>query len=604
MRIRNSFKSNALVIWTIRAVSAFAVLLPVILALLYVHRFGVNVVYHDQWGQLPLFGELFSGNLGFSDLFAQHGDHRIFFPRIVMLLLGVATAYNTVAEMYFMQACAIVTLIVFWLAFRDGNRYRLLLFVPIAFLLFSLRQYFSMLQGIQIVVTITQTAAVLAFYCLYLSQQDRFRKVAFPAAVASATIASFSFLQGLFVWPAGLIQLIITPMQRSTKRVLIGVWTLIGVAEWFLYFFSYTSAGDRSKTYFLLHPVEAAKYVFTLAGGSLLWRADIALIAGVVILGLAAAALIIVYRRRELGDYVFWIAVLCFALGFIFAAMVGRVELGGFQQAIASRYVNFTILLPISVYAIIAKLTLKRTSMVVVGMLAGISLLILLSLPRSYEKGIDEGTAIRESRQLDAMALATYEDRAQPDTLLAMLLEPWRPANKGQYTLAQITSRVNIRAKLLEQRAQLLDRLDYNVFAQPSLYQNPLLSELSSIDSTTLSNIDRVDGKLANENVFIAKKKVVVEITGWAVDQQAKKTAGGVYAEVDGNMYPALYGQPEERVAERFDTPAYTQSGFTARIPVLQLKPGTHDISLIILSHDEEAYYKVPQAATITVKKR
>lgn len=521
-----------------------------------------------------------------------------------MLLLGVATAYNTMAEMYFMQACAIVTLIVFWLAFRDGNRYRLLFCVPIAFMVFSLRQYFSMLQGIQIVVTIAQTSAVLAFYCLYLSKQDRFRKFAFPVALASATVASFSFLQGLFVWPAGLIQLIITPMQRSTKRILVGVWTLIGVAEWFLYFFSYTSAGGRSKTYFLLHPIEAVKHVFTLAGGSLLWQVETALIAGVVILGLAAISLLMVYRRRELGEHVFWIGVLTFALGFIFAAMVGRVELG-FQQGIASRYVNFSILLPISVYAIIAKLALKRASMPVVSMLIGISLLIVLSIPNSYERGVDEGLALKEERKMDAMVLATYQDRAQPDTLLAMLLEPWRPADKGEYTLAQIKNRIEGRARLLEQRTQLLDRLDYNVFAgSSSSNQIPPPSELSSIDSTTLSNIDRIDGRLANETVVIAKRKVVVSVTGWAVDQRAKEAAGGVYVEVDGSIFPASYGSTEERVAEKFSAPDYAQSGFTARVPVLKLDPGKHELSLIVLTHDKQAYYTIPEAANIVVKNR
>jgi hypothetical protein len=59
--------------------------------------------------------------------------------------------------------------------------------------------------------------------------------------------------------------------------------------------------------------------------------------------------LFLIYSGDRLGDYSFWIAVLSFVALFMLAATVGRVEFG-VQQAITSRYVNFTILLPISVY--------------------------------------------------------------------------------------------------------------------------------------------------------------------------------------------------------------------------------------------------------------
>src|SRR5947209_20106535 len=89
------------------------ILLPVALGFFFVHLFGVNVVFADQWlAIVPLFDKLSTGTLGVSDLFAQHLEHRIFFPRVATLLLAGITKYNTVAEMYLIQICLLLTLIV------------------------------------------------------------------------------------------------------------------------------------------------------------------------------------------------------------------------------------------------------------------------------------------------------------------------------------------------------------------------------------------------------------------------------------------------------------------------------------------------------------
>jgi hypothetical protein len=94
---RKNLATNA-----IKALAYLLILLPAALGFLYVYLFGVNVVFGDQWFIVPLFDKLFAGELTISDLFAQHLEHRMFFPRIAMLLLGVATEYNNRAEMYLM----------------------------------------------------------------------------------------------------------------------------------------------------------------------------------------------------------------------------------------------------------------------------------------------------------------------------------------------------------------------------------------------------------------------------------------------------------------------------------------------------------------------
>jgi len=186
-------------------VSWFFVLIPAALPYLYVRAFGVNVVFADAWDMVLVFRKFSSGRLTFADFYAQHNEHRMFFPRVAELLLGLLTRYNNVAEMYVVVSSFLITAAVLLVAFRREIGLPLIFFVPVALLIFSFRQYENMLFGFQINFAFTQTFGVLALYLLYSSSRDNFRAYAFAAALGSATIASFSTAQGLLVWPAGLL---------------------------------------------------------------------------------------------------------------------------------------------------------------------------------------------------------------------------------------------------------------------------------------------------------------------------------------------------------------------------------------------------------------
>jgi len=87
----------------IRFVGYLLILLPAALGFLYVRAFGVSVVQRDAWSMVPLFDKWSAGTLQISDFFVQHFEHRSAFPEVAMLLLGIATKYDNVAEMYVIQ---------------------------------------------------------------------------------------------------------------------------------------------------------------------------------------------------------------------------------------------------------------------------------------------------------------------------------------------------------------------------------------------------------------------------------------------------------------------------------------------------------------------
>ena len=418
------------------------IFLPVGLGFLYVRLYGVNVVYGDQWRIAQLFGKLYSGKLDFADLWQPLNGHRILLPRVVMLLLGHFTKWNNVAEMYATQALLLIVLVILLLAFRRdvGSGPKLLLFVPVAFLVFSFRQAEIMLMGLLMQFALVLVFAVLSFHFLHLLRERRVGKFAFPAALISATLASLSSAQGLLVWPAGLVQLLVGPAERQAKLYLGGIWSFVGTAEWVFYFLNYQARERAGEA--IAGELYYPRFFLTLMGSSLSWWPGPALAIGLLLLGLVATALLLVKRDGKLAEHSFFVALMLFAFLVLLAITVERAE-RGIEQAHVSRYTTYSILGVVGLYGMLAKLYLERGSRVATVAFGALLACVLLSLPVAYTEGIQAGYATEVFREKAARVLATYE--FQPDIALRSLYG---------------------NPEVVKKRAHLLERLGYNVFSE------------------------------------------------------------------------------------------------------------------------------------------
>jgi hypothetical protein len=425
-----------------KLLSYLLIFLPAALSFLYVRSFGVDVPFGDTWTMVPLFDKLSSGTLSMLDLWHQHFEHRVFFPRIAMLLLGTATGFDNVAIMYLIQVCFLITLIVLLLAFKDSVGEKLFLFVPISFLVFSLGQYWNMLVAWSLTFVFVQVFGVLAFYLLYVSSRTNPRRPAFSAALVSASVASFSSVQGLFVWPAGLLQLLLAPVERPTKKVLIGTWGLVGLVAWIAYFYDLNVPRHHSERYFFDNPNLGIDYFLTALGGSLIRQQIVALISGFILVCLVAASLYLIYRAGKLGECSFWIALLSFSFLFLLSITIGRSGMG-VENALSSKYPSFTVFAVVSTYAMSLKLTLEQGSRIGFTLLGVLIALITISIPVSYVEGVDAGKRLERSREKAAYVISTYE--SQPDKALTV---------------------VNRSAWRVREWAPILERLDYTVFSE------------------------------------------------------------------------------------------------------------------------------------------
>jgi hypothetical protein len=338
-------------------------------------------------------------------------------------------------------------LVILLLAFRRdvGSGPRLLFFVPVAFLVFSFRQAETMLMGLLMQFALVLAFAILSFYFLHVLRERPFDKLAFPAALISATLASLSSAHGLLVWPVGLLQLTVGPAEKRTKLYLGGIWSFLGTVEWVLYFLGYQApdraAPDRAGEA-VVGVLYLPRFLLTLMGSSLSWWSGPALAIGLLLLVLVAAAILLATIDGKLAEHSFFAALMVFAFLVLLSITFGRAE-RGIEQALVSRYATYSILGVVGLYGMLAKLYLERGSRVAAVAFAALLACVLLSLPVAYTEGIEAGYTTEVIGERKARVLATYE--SQPDIALRSLYG---------------------NPEVVRKRASVLEQLGYNVFSE------------------------------------------------------------------------------------------------------------------------------------------
>ena len=322
-----------------------AVAIPIVVSLWFVHKYGVNVPFWDEWSGVETLQRSMQGKLTVRQLFLQHNEHRIPVPQLLMLLIDRATAMDLRARMAGSWVLLAATGGLLFLDFHRVHRGEgrvLLRLAPVAWLLLSLRQWENLLWGWQITL-----CSCVFFLVAALSALTRARSIALLLlAVAAGACASFSFSTGLLVWPLGLLILLVEKPRLPASRLLI--WALSGAGVFAGYFVGYVKPSHHPTVlYFWLHPGPALRYFIASLGSPLAPRLLPALWAGWFVLIVSVAALLI--RRRSSWRSPLPPALLVFAFASSALLTVGRAGFGP-EQALSSRYSTFTGLGLIGLY--------------------------------------------------------------------------------------------------------------------------------------------------------------------------------------------------------------------------------------------------------------
>ena len=334
-------------------------LLPLAILIWTVVQYAVAVPYLDQWELVPYLEKMYQGELTFHDLWAQHNEHRIFFPKIIMLLLARLTHWNIRYELAVNILLALGIFAVFIRQVKMTERKLAVARLPwaipaISLVVFSISQYQNWLWGWQLQMFLNLLAAIGV---IVLLANGAFGWRRFATAVLLAVVATYSFADGALVWPIGLLLLVVTAGVPQRKAAVIG-WIGVGTLTLVSYFYHYHKPEEHPPLGLMFKmPLAYAAYVFKYLGatcaeglgGDTAKDGVLALVIGLpatVVTGWAGWMLI----RRKIADVqtlLPYFGLILYSVGSALVTGVGRLGFGS-NQALASRYCTMTVPLWVS----------------------------------------------------------------------------------------------------------------------------------------------------------------------------------------------------------------------------------------------------------------
>ena len=338
---------------------ALACLAPLISLVRLLRSYAVNVPYSDQWELVPLIEEMLSGRLELHDLYAQHGEHRMVVPRLVMLAAARITRWDIRAELFIDLVLAIgIFCLLAMLMVRSLRGLGSWMVVPgaaLSLMLFSPVQWEDWFWGWQISWYLPLLAFLVAGAALTLWPDDRPAWPALLMAVFAAVAGQYSLMSGTLIWVVCLPLLLI----RSQFRRYWWVWVGAAGASTVGYLYGYSSPPYMedfkvSVAEIAGSPMLALRYVLYYLGRPIL-DDEPSYVAGAffAIVFTAAAGYLLIRRRDRLPAAAVWLAIGSHALLSAIFTMKNRMGLG-LEYAGSSRYTTIGILFMVSTAVLVS----------------------------------------------------------------------------------------------------------------------------------------------------------------------------------------------------------------------------------------------------------
>jgi hypothetical protein len=379
---------------------------------------AVNVPWWDEWAMVPLFRGAASGTLHLGAFWVPWNEHRPVFPRAFLFGLAYVTHWDTRVELYVNFALAVATfaVLVLWMRRTLDRTPFVIASIVASVVFFSLVQWENWLWGLQMEWFLSNLAAVGALWALTVTV-DRSPRRGLLIGAGCALVATFSFGQGLLLWPVGLALLI---LRRRPWRT----WAVLSVATPVVYFANWHEvAGHPSRSLFLEHPLQFADFVLRY-----LWRglavstATGRLVGGAMLVAFLAAAAYVVARRHDaalVNRSALWLGTGLYMLGAAVITAISRLGVG-VEYAAQSRYMTAGALLAIATMALL--FTIARSDHIAAhpitpavrrAAMAAVAIPLLLAAIVNSRSGSDEMD--KRGMYLSAFAACTRHVQAPTD---------------------------------------------------------------------------------------------------------------------------------------------------------------------------------------------
>lgn len=418
---------------------SFGAVFPSFLTLIFIVRYGVNVIVWDEIDVIPLVKAFFEGGPWLGYLILPHNEHLIVLPSLVILANAALTSWNVVWEMLTGWFLINVSLVVLWRFLKETVPDSSWLIVPVSWLLFLFEQSGNYVSGFSpLQWYMTPSFFLLSIYFLWRLPRP---SVQFFLALLFAYLASFSSLLGLIVWPVGLGSFL--KLSGGRKIIFLCGWLVAGGVSIVTYLKLWIPGGFSEPL--TLDPISVLEFVFAYLGAGLgAWTPTMnevmavnlhnlfihgfsnyslnsefgSLVVGVLYSLTFVAA---IYRvRHGLSLLTPWLQMAAFAVISGVVTAFGRFGFAGLGYAVSSRYVAVSVLFLIPGFVIIMRsfaasprttTTATTTTRLRYGRITFLSLFVL-SLFLGYVDGFERGVSLYLNMRMNLNCLHHLYDPA------------------------------------------------------------------------------------------------------------------------------------------------------------------------------------------------
>lgn len=579
------------------------VIAPAIFLGFQIFKYSVNVPFGDQWNSPgDAFEGIYRGTFSIADLFSQHNEHRIFFPRLIFITLAYLTHWDTRYEVLltFLLAC-ITSLNIYHLTRLSIGSNQLLVAV-LAFvsnlLIFSPIQYENWLWGFQSILLFPM------FYitsCLLVLESRLPTGIKLLSCTGLSIASSFSLSNGLFCWVAFLAGFIFSSnwTQLKRKRKFLLFWFSGFLSTLIFYFYKYQKPANHPSLEVVIdNPYKAIAYFFSFLGSPLTtFNTKLSESFGFALFSIFfVLCLCTAYRFCKDGSFIYrtknWLIIGLFVLASAAATTISRSGFG-VEQALAARYTSFSVYLIVSVIhlsAIIAinfahpQQTIKWmndnhppsphislrdaqlrlfSAVILTGLITSISIFSLLSAASSIQ-----------------FMQAMWRDRLYAKTCLTFV------------TFVDdtcITESLFPDANFLKARAEVAESMG---FIEPDLAQTAELDKTTTIHRSNPQEYGFFDGLTpSGGDRYVA--------TGWAILPYKDQPANAVLLTYkQGREKPTIFAVAPVRIPRPNlkEEDAYLNSGWGTTFSTKALPSGDLRIDAWAFDIDSNSAYKLKKA--------
>jgi hypothetical protein len=508
------------------------ILAPPLLIGLLVFENGVDFPHVDEWdGTAPLFEKMADGTLGVADFFAQHNEHRIFFPRLIFYALGRLTHWDIRAELWMIWLLALICLFSIWqMARRTNSAHAFWISFAASLLLFSPLGVANFLWGFQVGFLLPLACVTT---CIWTAGSVRY-PFNFIVAIILCTISTFSIASGFTSWLLITPVLLLANAQSPSSRKWWAIWVSLFSLELLLYFWDYEKPPNHPPTWwFLSHPITALEYILFFFGGPFSYVSNlppnpVGLGTGALLLLMLLIAGFYIWRQRRslVGNALPWLMLAMVTVTSAILIMIGRAGFGP-GQARVSRYVPFAVMLPIALVALIPLVythwsgaASTRARFVAKGLLAGSVAVLIFCTCTGFLAGFPLWPMNRQQRGY-GKALVTFINVVPEADLLTKSVFP-NPAR-------------------VKTAANALNHLGY---LRPPLFRSNQISSQTDFANRRLGNVANGTNGDAVFGTFQFNEEEAGSIAGdgWAFLPDERRPADAVLITIDN---AAARGKPE-----------------------------------------------------------